>query len=133
MDGYGKRILLVSDDPDGRALLGANLEHEGYAVYMVCDGIAGADEMRKRHFDAVIADYHMPGINGLEFAEFVKIAWTETPVILVTEELNDVMENVSQSDMRACLRKPYETTMLLSVLCAVTQPVSKGQAAFPMV
>jgi two-component system, chemotaxis family, chemotaxis protein CheY len=133
MDGYGKRILVVSDDPDGRALLDANLEHEGYAVYTVCDGIVGADEMRKRHFDAVIADYHMPEINGLEFAEFVKIAWPDTPVILVSGELNDVMENVAQSDVRACIRKPYETTMLLSVLRALTQPVSKVQAAFPMV
>jgi len=61
MDGYGKRILVVDEDADRRALLEAQLEQEGYAVQTACDGVAGADEMRKRHVEAVIADGHLPG------------------------------------------------------------------------
>jgi DNA-binding response OmpR family regulator len=133
MDGYGKRILVVFDDPDGRALLEAELEQAGYAVYTTCDGIAGADEIRKRHFDAVIADYHMSGISGLKFADFIKITWPGTPVILISGELNDVMENADEPDAAARICKPYEPTMLLSALRTVVQPVSAEQTAFPMV
>ena len=65
MDGYGKRILVIGDDDDCQALLEAQLEQEGYAVQTACDGVAGlVDEMRKRRFDAVITDGHMPDKNS---------------------------------------------------------------------
>ena len=132
MDGYGKRILLVIDDPDSRALLEAELEQAEYAVHTACDGIAGADEIRKRHFDAVIADYHMSGINGLEFADFIRITWPGTPVILISGELNDVRENAGEPAAAVRIYKPNEPTMLLNALRTVTQPVLTEQAAFPM-
>ena len=65
MDGYGKRILVVDDDAGCRALVEAQLEHEGYAVHTACDGVAGLDEMRKRRFDAIIADCRMPGSSAM--------------------------------------------------------------------
>ena len=133
MDGYGKRILVIADDPGDRALLDTRLEQEGYAVYTACDGIAGADELRRRHFDVVLADYHMPGINGLEFAEFIRMTWPDTPVILLTGELNDGTENPPELEAVARIRKPYEATLLLSVLRTVVQPVSAEQTVSPMV
>lgn len=60
MNGYGKRILVVDEDVGRRARLEVQLEQEGYAVQSACDSVAGAEEMRKRHFDAVIADSHIP-------------------------------------------------------------------------
>ena len=72
MNGYGKRILVVDEDADRRALLEAQLEQEGYAVQTACDGVAGADEMRKRHFEAVIADGRLSefcGHKSLHIAE----------------------------------------------------------------
>jgi len=132
MDGYGKRILIIEDNPAERAYLEAELEQEGYAVYTACDGIAGADQIRKRHFAAVVADYHMCGISGLEFADFIKIAWPGIPVILMSKEFNDVMESTNGLDTIACIRKPYEPTMLLRVLRTVIQPVSTEQASLPV-
>jgi DNA-binding response OmpR family regulator len=84
MDGYGKRILVVDEDIGRRALLEAQLEQEGYAVHTACDGVAGADEMRKRHFEVVIADGHMLGFSGIEFAKSCRTAWPNTLVILLT-------------------------------------------------
>lgn len=133
MDGYGKRILVVDDDAGCRALLEAQLGQEGYAVQTVSDGLAGLDEMRKRRFDAVIADGHMPGLSGLEFAEFSGIAWPDTPVILLSADLNYLMEYADERGAVACIRKPYEASMLLSVLRTATQPASADQATFPVV
>ena len=36
MDGYGKRIRVIDEDADRRALLEAQLEQEGYAVQTAC-------------------------------------------------------------------------------------------------
>ena len=132
MDGYGKRILVVDDDAGCRALVEAQLEQEGYVVQTACDGVAGLDEMRKRRFDAVIADGHMPGFSGHEFAGFCGIAWPDTPIIILTGDLNSLTDYADEVDAAVCIRKPYEATMLLSVLGAVTQPVSTEQATFSM-
>ena len=131
MDGYGKRILVVDEDPGCRALVEGQLEQEGYTVQTACDAVAGLDEMRKGRFDAVIADGHMPGFIGHEFAGFCRIAWRDTPVILLSGDLNSVTDYADEVDAVACIRKPYESAMLLSVLRIATQPVLT-EATFSM-
>ncbi|HSL05431.1 MAG TPA: response regulator [Nitrospiraceae bacterium] len=130
MDGYGKRILVIGDDAGCRALLEARLEQEGYAVQTACDGVAGADEMRKRRFKAVVADGHMPGLGGIEFAEFCRVAWPDTPVILLSSDRNYVTDSVGEVDSAASVGKPYELVMLLSVLRTATQTGSTERATF---
>jgi len=133
MDGYGKRILVIDDDGAGcRALLEVQLEQEGYAVQTARDGVAGLDEMRKRRFDAVIADCHMPGLNGIEFAEFSGIIWPDTPIILVFYDLNDLTDDAEEYGAVTCIRKPYEATLLLSLLRTAIQPVSTEHGTFSM-
>jgi DNA-binding response OmpR family regulator len=120
MDGYGKRILVVDEDADHRTLLEAQLEQEGYAVQTACDGVAGADEMRKRHFEAVIADGGLPGFSGHKLAAYCRIEWPGTPVILLSGDLIYVTDPADEADAAAGRRKPYEAVMLLSVLRSVT-------------
>jgi DNA-binding response OmpR family regulator len=132
MVGYGKRVLVIDDDAGCRALLEAQLEQEGYAVQTACDGVAGLDEMRKRRFDAVITDCRMPGFIGHEFAGICGVVWPDTPLILLTGALNYLTDYADEFDAAACIRKPYEAAMLLSVLRTVTQSVSTEQATFSM-
>ena len=132
MGGYRKRILVVDEDAGCRALVEAQLEQEGYAVQTACDGVAGLHEMRKGRFDAVIADGHMPGFIGHEFAGFCGIARPDTPVILLSGDLTSVTDYADEVGAVACIRKPYEAAMLLSVLCIATQPAPTEQATFPV-
>lgn len=132
MDGYGKRILVIEGDDGCRTLLEAQLEQESYAVQTACDGLAGLDKMRTRRFDAVIADSHMPGLNGLEFSEFCGITWPGTPIIFVSSDPSDLTDTAERYDAVARVRKPYEATLLLSLLHTATRPVSANQATFPI-
>jgi CheY-like chemotaxis protein len=125
MDGYGKRILVVDDDAACRALVEAQLEQEGYAVHTACDGVAGLDALQQRRFAAVITDGHMPGLHGLELVRFCKIAWPDTPVILLSGDLNEVTDCDNDVAAAACLRKPYEAAMLLRTLRTVTHQASR--------
>jgi DNA-binding response OmpR family regulator len=132
MDGYGKRILVIDEDAGCQAFLEAQLEQKGYAVQTACDGVAGLDEMRKRRFDAVIAGCHMPGLNGIEFAEFSGITWPDTPIILVSYDLNDLTDDAEEYGTVTCIRKPYEATLLLSLLRTAIQPVSSEHTTYAM-
>ena len=132
MDGYGKRILIIDDGIGCRALLEAQLAQEGYAVHTAYYGVAGLpDQVRTRRFDAIIADDHMPGSAGREFAMFCRITWPDTPLILLIRDRNSLTDYADESGAAACIRTPYEVAMLLNVLGSVTQPVSTKQAYSP--
>jgi DNA-binding NtrC family response regulator len=131
MDGYGKRILVVDEDAGRRALLKVQLEQEGYAVQTACDAVTGAEEMRKRHFEAVIADGRMPEFNGHKFAAVCRLAWPGTPVILLSGDLIYVPGQADAVDEAAGVRRNYEAVMLISVLHSVTQLASAKQGPIP--
>ena len=66
MEGYGKRVLIAEHDEDARNLLSMVLGKEGYSVHTARDGQHALEEMKKRRFDVVIADHHLPKMNGLQ-------------------------------------------------------------------
>src|SRR5689334_2667143 len=87
MDGSGKRVLVVDDDHHARFLLEALLYHSGYKVVPACDGRAALLELQKREFDAVITDYRMPFVNGIELLRQIQIQYPQIPVILASGSL----------------------------------------------
>ncbi|WP_455371282.1 response regulator [Petrachloros mirabilis] len=132
MDGYGKRILVIDDDLNSRARLAVQLERKGYAVHEALDKVAGVDEMRKRHFDAVIANCHMAEFGNAEFGRFVKLAWPNTPVILVFSDVNGLREMINDFDEAAYVHPPFETARLIRILRRITQPTATEETALPM-
>jgi DNA-binding NtrC family response regulator len=117
MDGFGKRVLIVDDDHHARFLLEALLDHAGYTVVPACDGRAALIELHKRHFDAVITDYRMPFLNGLELLRQIHILYPHIPVILASGSV-PVPNEPLPSDCRpfGWLRKPYDKGLLLGVV-----------------
>jgi DNA-binding NtrC family response regulator len=117
MDGSGKRLLVVDDDHHARHLLEALLDHAGYTVVPACDGRAALIELHRRHFDAVITDYRMPFINGMELLRQIRIQYPHVPVIIASGSLPDPDEPLL-SDCRpfGWVRKPYDTGLLLGLV-----------------
>jgi len=117
MEGYGKRVLIVDDDHHARFLLGALLEHSGYTVVPACDGCAALNELDKRHFDAVVTDYRMPFLNGIELLEQMQIHYPQIPVIIASGSF-PFPDELVQSDCRpfGWLRKPYDNHRLLDLV-----------------
>ena len=87
MDGYGKRVLVVEDDDDVRTLIGVILRETGYNVYEACDGLEAIDALKKRRYDVLLTDYHMPKMDGLELLDLTRAMWPELPVILATSDV----------------------------------------------
>jgi CheY-like chemotaxis protein len=59
-------ILLIEDEPDAREALSELLEHYGYNVRSVEDGVQALQEAVRSPPDLVITDLSMPGLTGLE-------------------------------------------------------------------
>lgn len=58
-------ILMVDDCPTTRAWMVAALEARGWQVLALDDGAAALDAARAMHFDAIVLDVEMPGVDGL--------------------------------------------------------------------
>jgi len=79
------RVLIIDDDRDNLDALGEALEGKGYLVATATNGYEGMRHLSDgAHFDFVICDIGMPGLNGWEIAEQTAEIAPGTQVLLVT-------------------------------------------------
>jgi FixJ family two-component response regulator len=68
-------------------------------------------------FDCIVADVHMPGMGGLNFARELSRQGGSTPVILITGLSDRHLEDEAISVGAKCLlRKPFEAQALLDCI-----------------
>lgn len=93
---YGKRVLVIDDAEDIRYSTCLALTDAGYNVYSAADGSDGLQEMKKRRYDTVLVDYHMPRLNGGQFINIAHDTWPNTPIILMTGDyqITDQLDRV---------------------------------------
>lgn len=80
------RVLVVDDEPSVRFLARLSLEDAGFAVEEAGSGSAALHAIAAAAdpFGAVVMDFRMPGMTGVEAAERLRAAGVTTPVILYT-------------------------------------------------
>jgi DNA-binding NtrC family response regulator len=85
MDEPRKQVLCVDDEPDITYRMKRFVErHYPIDVQTADNGYMALGMLSQHHFDAVILDVSMPGINGLEVtAEIIKL-YPQTIVIIIT-------------------------------------------------
>ncbi len=120
MTGYGKRVLVVDDEEQVGRLLMEQLELHHFAAVAVADGLQALRELHQRHFDAVVADLHMPYIDGLDLLRQCHLVWPQLPVILMSGNLLSIVWPAMAQGAFACLPKPVDTEKLIHVLSEAT-------------
>ena len=81
---FPRRVLVVEDDPDVRAVLVEMLGAAGHSVRAAATGDAGAAAFLAEGADVVVTDLSMPGLDGRALAAQVKLASPSTPVLMLT-------------------------------------------------
>lgn len=79
-----KRILLVEDEPSLLDLVKLNLELDGNKVVGVKDGIEAIKRFKDEQFDLVVLDIMIPGIDGLNVCENIRLKNTEVPILFLS-------------------------------------------------
>jgi two-component system response regulator ChvI len=108
----GYNIMLVDDEEDTLYSFNAALINNGYHVEAFSDSQEALECFaQSTHFDLVILDLRMPGLNGLELYTKLKsinldIKILFLPALDVVPELVSILPDVKQEDI---LRKPVTT------------------------
>ena len=124
MDGYGKRVLVAEDDDAVRALICSILSDAGYNVYEACDGLEAIDSLKKRRYDVLLTDYHMPKMDGLELLDLAQAMWPELPVIVATSDVLLSSHGLLEPAYDI-LEKPFDRGHLLATIQSAVRGLPK--------
>ncbi len=109
------RILIVEDERHLAAGLRFNLEAEGYQVETVETGEAALESLLApgAHYDLVVLDVMLPGINGFGVVTELRRAHQYVPVLILTARghADDVLQGFA-AGADDYLAKPFELAIL---------------------
>lgn len=119
------KILIAEDEEPIANLIKMNLRRAGYECMWAPDGDSAADLMDSEHFDLILLDIMLPGINGYELMDYARTL--ELPVIFLTA-LGSTENKVKGLKMGAddYLTKPFEIVELLARVEAVLRRYHKA-------
>ncbi|CAH0117734.1 MULTISPECIES: response regulator transcription factor [unclassified Paenibacillus] len=119
------KVLIIEDEPTLARLLSYNLAQEGYDIKVVDHGTEGLQAGLSEHFDLIILDIMLPGMNGFEILAKMRQAGKRTPVIILTAR--NAEEEVVQglkSGADDYITKPFGVAELLARVSAVLRRFS---------
>jgi CheY-like chemotaxis protein len=123
--GRSAKVLIVDDKPEGRYLLENLLSGHGYATVAVENGLAGLERLREEHFDLVISDILMPGMDGYQFCKHVRgdEDLLHLPFVFYTATYQDVRDEdlALKIGASAFLRKPAAPDTVLATVAAALE------------
>jgi len=107
-------ILVVDDEPHLRNSLSAILGFHGYTASTADGGKSALEVLKNSHFDLILLDLCMPGVDGHQVMDWVMEQQLDTCVIVVSGDTSiDSAISALRRGAYDFLRKPYETDELV--------------------
>lgn len=121
-------VLIVEDDIDLARTVAEYLELEGISCDYASNGLAGLNLAKGNHFDVILLDINLPGLDGLSICQQLREEGNDTPILMMTalDQLDDKIEGF-QMGTDDYLVKPFELKELTARIKALARRRS-GQA-----
>jgi DNA-binding NtrC family response regulator len=111
------RILLVDDDGPIRSSMRLFFEGEGYEFLGLESAEEALEEIGRKSYDVIIADYRLPGMDGLEFLRAIKDTHPQTKRIFTTGHARrELFSQARQMGAAGCIEKPLTVEKIEQLL-----------------
>jgi signal transduction histidine kinase/CheY-like chemotaxis protein len=113
------RVLLVEDNIDAAATLALLLELGGHTVDQCHNGIDGVAQALRQHYDLVLCDIGLPGLDGFTVVERIRAGVSgKMPFFIATSGYNQAQDRARaiRSGFDHYLVKPVAIDMLLALI-----------------
>jgi DNA-binding response OmpR family regulator len=82
-------LLIIDDDCEFSQMLSDYLELEGFQTTQMYDGETGIAQIRAQHFDMVVLDIMLPGMNGIDVLKQIRQDYA-IPILMLTAKGEDI-------------------------------------------
>ena len=91
------KLLLVEDNRELSSWLTKLLTQSGYTVEQAFTGEEAAHFLLTQHYDAILLDLMLPGMNGQALLKKIRSMPSQVPVLIVSalDTLGDIVENLN--------------------------------------
>ncbi|MEA1970683.1 MAG: sigma-54 dependent transcriptional regulator [Thermodesulfobacteriota bacterium] len=115
-------ILIVEDEQAQRKMLRGFLADEGHHVAEAEDGNTAIRQVQNGHFDLLLLDFKMPGMNGIEVLEKIKNINPKISVIMMTA-YGTIETAVDAMKLGAVdyIPKPIDLDQLLALVSRISE------------
>jgi signal transduction histidine kinase/ActR/RegA family two-component response regulator len=122
--GAGRRVLVVDDDEPVREVLVSALEDAGFVILGAANAKIALDLLEQgAAIDAVVTDFSMPGMNGIDLIHEIHSRRPDLPAILLTGHVGDVIAAYAFREQEAehftLLQKPVRPGQIAERLAAM--------------
>lgn len=113
------RILLADNDDGTREWVAGAFAAAGQKVVSVGNGQEAAKLLDEQGFDLLVTELEMPGIDGMELLQKVRVEQPETEVILLTPPASaEASVEAMRQGAFECLQKPIRSSEELKLLAS---------------
>lgn len=135
---HRKTVLVVDDDASSRFVLSKAVEGLGFRAIVAEDGIDVPELVAKEHFDLLVLDLYMPGMNGFELLRQVRKppagllpaprTASDVPILIVSGESDpDSLANVKSLGADYHLSKPIDLNEFEDYVRTALRPRQKSK------
>lgn len=119
-------VLVVEDERNLADAICEILKKEGMNAEVTYDGSTALTLAKSGMYDAIVLDYMLPGMSGLDVVRETRRAGISTPVLMLTARTS-LADKVDGLDAGAddYMTKPFEAPELLARLRALTRRVGE--------
>jgi DNA-binding NtrC family response regulator len=116
------RILLIDDDEWIRDSLSMFFEAEGCRLLAVETAETAMERLNHDRYDIIIADYRLPGMDGLEFFRRIRsIAPSCIKILITAYGSEDVQAEARRIGIQEMIAKPFTSRVIEKTLARLLQ------------
>lgn len=116
------KILIVEDDRILAEYLRLALKEDGHAADVASTGEAGLELAMIHDFDAILLDYVLPGLSGVQVARELRHRQNTTPILMLTgQNAKDSVVEGLDAGADDYLTKPFEIAEVRARLRAMVR------------
>ncbi|PHQ29787.1 ATP-binding protein [Leeuwenhoekiella nanhaiensis] len=112
-----KHILIVDDNLINQLVTIKNVQNLGFTATTASSGLEAIDKVREEHFDLILMDINMPGMNGFEATREIRKFNQDIVILALTAtEISEINRDLEANGLNGAILKPYPFNVFRTTL-----------------